>query len=109
MVLGRICSQKLSQSQAIDYLKKESKTFFDPEIVDAYVTLLNSEISLDQHNIDLCIRVDKLEPGMHLSQDLLNKQGGVVLTQGTEITPAVIAKLKAYEKEWRYIFNIFVH
>ena len=46
---------------------------------------------------------------MHLSQDLLNKQGGVVLTQGTEITPAVIAKLKAYEKEWRYIFNIFVH
>ena len=109
LVLGRISSQKLSQSQAIDYLKKESKTFFDPEIVDAYVTLLNSEISLEQHNIDLCIRVDKLEPGMHLSQDLLNKQGGVVLTQGTEITPAVIAKLKAYEKEWRYIFNIFVH
>ncbi|WP_372765797.1 HD domain-containing phosphohydrolase [Pseudoalteromonas sp.] len=109
LVLGRISTQKLSQPQAIDFLKKESKTFFDPEIVDVYIKLLNSEISLEHHNIDLCVGVEMLEPGMHLSQDLLNKQGAVVLTQGTEITPTVIAKLKAYEKEWRYIFNIFVH
>lgn len=109
LVLGRISSQKLSQPQAIEFLKKESKTFFDPEVVNAYIKLLNSEISLEQHNIDLCVGVNMLEPGMHLSQDLVNKQGAVVLTQGTEVTPAVIAKLKSYEKEWGYIFNIFVH
>lgn len=109
LVLGRISEQKLSQQQAIDFLKKESKTYFDPEVVKAYVNLLNSEISLDQHNIDLCLGVNMLEPGMHLSQDLLNKQGAVVLTQGTEITPTLIEKLKSYEKEWRYIFNVFVH
>ncbi|MGB0860412.1 MAG: HD domain-containing phosphohydrolase, partial [Pseudoalteromonas spongiae] len=109
LVLGRISEQKLSQQQAIDYLKQESKTYFDPEIVNAYIKLLSSDTLLEQHNIDLCLGVNMLEPGMHLSQDLLNKQGAVVLTQGTEITPTLIEKLKSYEKEWRYIFNVFVH
>ncbi|WP_274763452.1 HD domain-containing phosphohydrolase [Pseudoalteromonas sp. G4] len=109
LVLGRISKQKLSQQQAIEFLKKGRKTLFDPEVVDAYIQLLSSKVSLEQHNIDWCVGVNMLEPGMHLSQDLLNKQGAIVLTQGTEVTPAVIAKLKSYEKEWRYIFNIFVH
>jgi hypothetical protein len=32
-----------------------------------------------------------------------------VLTEGTEITQALIDKLKAYEQEWRYMFNVFIH
>ena len=109
LLLGRISESKLSQQQAIDKLISEKKAHFDPDVVDCYTELLSKGKLLDNHSIDVCIGVNMLEPGMHLSQDLLNKQGAVVLTEGTEITEPLIDKLKSYEKEWRYLFNVFVY
>ena len=109
LILGRKSEEKLSKQQAIIKIKELSGTFFDPDVVDAYVRLLESDVSLEQTGFEVCVGVSMLEPGMHLKQDLLNKQGSVILTEGTEVTPTIIEKLKAYEKEWNYIFNVFVY
>jgi response regulator RpfG family c-di-GMP phosphodiesterase len=109
LLLGRISEEKLSQQQAIENLKAGKNRLFDPNIVDAYIKLLGNEALKEHHNVDVCLGVNTLEPGMHLSQDLHNKQGAIVLTEGTEITQALIDKLKAYEQEWRYMFNVFIH
>jgi hypothetical protein len=71
--------------------------------------LLSSGKVFENHDIDVCVGVSCLETGMHLTQDLLNKQGAVILTAGTEITPSIIEKLQKYQKDWNYIFNVFVH
>ena len=40
------------------------------------------------------IPIDKLEPNMKLSKPVINKDGIVLLGEGTELTGAVIEKLK---------------
>jgi len=40
------------------------------------------------------IPIDKLEPNMKLSKPVINKDGIVLLGEGTELTEAVIEKLK---------------
>lgn len=109
LLLGRVSSEKLPHEQAMRTMKTLGKSHYDPAIIDIYFELLSSKSIREEAGIDLCVGVDMLESGMHLSQDLLNKQGAIILTEGTEITPQLIGKLKAYQKDWNYIFNIFVH
>ncbi len=109
LLLGRVSGEKLSQTQAMQTMKTLGKAHYDPDVIDTYFELLQSKSIREEANIDLCVGVDMLEEGMHLTQDLLNKQGAVILTEGTEITEPLIEKLKCYQRDWNFIFNVFVH
>lgn len=109
LLIGRKTSQHITQTQAVNLIKAQAKTLFDPKVVEAYFTLLEDTDHLIEIHFDSCVGVNMLKVGMHLAQDLHNKQGGILLTEGTEITPSIIEKLKQYQKEWNYILNIFVH
>ena len=99
----------MQQEQAMQTMRTLATEFYDPHILDVYFDLLSSGKVFENHDIDVCLGVSCLKTGMHLTQDLLNKQGAVILTAGTEITPSIIEKLKKYQKDWNYIFNVFVH
>ncbi|TLX46364.1 hypothetical protein C1E24_13420 [Pseudoalteromonas phenolica] len=109
LLIGRITGEKMQQDQAMLTMKTLATEFYDPHILDVYFELLSSGKVFENHDIDVCVGVSCLETGMHLTQDLLNKQGAVILTAGTEITPSIIEKLQKYQKDWNYIFNVFVH
>lgn len=109
LLIGRKTSQHVTQAQAVNLIKAQAKTIFDPAVIEAYFSLLEDTDHLIEIHFDSCVGVNMLKVGMHLAQDLHNKQGAILLTEGTEITPAIIEKLKQYQKEWNYILNIFVH
>ena len=108
LLVGRVTGEKMQQEQAMQIMRPLAPEIYDPEILKAYFDLLSSGKVFENHDIDVCLGVNGLESGMQLTQDLLNKQGAVILTAGTEITPSIIEKLRKYEKDWNYIFNVFV-
>jgi response regulator RpfG family c-di-GMP phosphodiesterase len=109
LLIGRITGEKMQQEQAMQTMRTLANENYDPHILDVYFDLLSSGKVFENHDIDVCVGVSCLETGMHLTQDLLNKQGAIILTAGTEITPSIIEKLQKYQKDWNYIFNVFVH
>ena len=49
------------------------------------------------------ISIDKLESGMRLAKSVLNENGMILLSEGTELTNAAIEKLKNIDVDGVYI------
>ncbi len=109
LLIGRLTGNDISIAQAQQKIKQLSNRKYSPDVVEHYFTILDHIIDHHINSIDVCIGVELLEEGMLLSHDILNKQGSVMLTKGTEINHHLIQKLTQYQDDANYIFNIFVH
>ncbi len=109
LLIGRATGNDISIAEAQQKIKQLANRKYNPRIVDGYFSVLDHIIDQNTDSIDVCIGVELLEEGMFLSHDILNKQGAVMLTKGTELSSHLIEKLSRYQDEANYIFNIFVH
>ncbi|WP_111978079.1 HD domain-containing phosphohydrolase [Algibacillus agarilyticus] len=109
LLIGRTTGKEMSKEQALVHLSSYAKLRYDPEVFNAYIDTLALITDTQEYHLDSCTAVAFLEPGMILSRDLLSKQGTVLLTKDSELTENTIDKLKKFERDWNYIFNIFVH
>lgn len=109
LVSGLTTGVNLPPEDAMNYITKLSGKVYDPNAVKAYKKLLTNMPKHNEQVMDYCIATDDLEEGMCISKDIINKAGGVMLTQNTTLSNIVIEKLKDYEQEKDFRLAIYVY
>lgn len=102
---GRLLPKKCSNSDAINFLQKESNKRYDPAIV----TLLSENLALfvtDHYGYQLS--TGELKPGMRLLQSVQSKNAIATLATNHHFTEESIAKVKAMEARQNQSFVLQV-
>lgn len=87
----------LTDFQARDYIIQESGKRYDPQIVSLFDQVFDRIQQLMSKSKEVVLTLDKVKPGMTLSQDLVNHHGMVMLAAGRSITEGHIKKLMQFE------------
>lgn len=87
----------LSELQAHEYIIQEAGKRYDPEIVRLFDRAIDRVRQLMTRDKEMVLTLDKVQPGMVLSQNLINHHGLVMLASGHTITEAHIKKLVQFE------------
>ncbi|MAD15638.1 MAG: hypothetical protein CL579_06105 [Alteromonadaceae bacterium] len=104
--LGRIGKTPLSNSEAINELKKYRGLRYAAKVLD--ILIKNSDIISGQF-IAAAIQVNELRDGMRLKEDILTENHILVLPKGHVFSDASIRQLANYEKQKSQSFAIHVH
>ena len=94
---GLLNGVKQAKKEALQFVKNHERKFYDPDILEAFFAAVES-YEMSSQDKEFCLRLDEVKPGMVLSRDLHSIKGMLLLTEGTEVTGAVLAKLKNIEK-----------
>ncbi len=89
---------RLSHDRACIELQARIGTQFDKTIVNAYIEVI-PEINKLKQAADSCCGTFKLKSGDIISRDLLSSTGILLLSKGTELSSALIDRLKIFEHQ----------
>lgn len=98
----------LTDMQAKAYILSESGKRYDPTVVSAFEVIYEDIRTLLAQRDEVILPVEKLKPGMKLSQDLVNQSGLVMLAAGKVLSDVHIAKLKQFESTFKTRLQIVV-
>ena len=87
----------LNELQAHEFIIQESGKRYDPSVVAVFDSVIDEVRLLLANDKEVALPLDKVEPGMVLSQDLVNQHGMVMLVAGCSLSEAHINKLKKFE------------
>ena len=90
--------KNLNDMQAHEFIIQESGKRYDPQVVSAFDAVIDKVRLLLAKDREALLPLDKIEPGMTLSQDLINQHGMVMLVAGRVLTEAHIKKLQQFER-----------
>lgn len=90
--------KRLQDTAAHEYIIQESGKRYDPEVVQAFDAIIDKVRLLLRSDKEVLLTLDKIAPGMVLSQDLVNQHGMVMLVSGRKLSEAHIKKLQQFEK-----------
>lgn len=107
--LGTVVEGKLGPPEAQAFLAANKGTRYDPRVVDAFLGLLGESARIENPVEEVRLTSDNLRPGMVLARDLVNGKGMLLLTRGHELNEAVIAKIRACERDDRRGYTVHVH
>lgn len=93
---GALTIHPHSPLEAQQFLQKERGHRYDPEVVDAFFTMLAEEEA--RRPKELALRVAELRPGMALTRDLTHKDGYTLLPRGRILNAEVIGRLATLEQ-----------
>lgn len=80
-----------SADQALRILRGR-EGWYDPKILDSLAKVLSSKVGYTLREA----RVDQLESGMLLAEDVQSQRGMLLVAQGQEVTPVLITRLRTY-------------
>ncbi len=103
---GTLVSWQLKQQEALRYLLDNRGRRYDPAVVEAFSSWLAEEKKMPSGGVG--VRPASLRPGMELAQDLLHKDGYLLLTKGYRFEPDVIAQLTRMEQAEKQSVTVFV-
>ena len=105
---GALFLKKYSLSEALTYLKNHRQSYYDPLIVNHFVKLFKKEKNTDKKEFKTKKKLFtyQLKPGMVLAQDLMTKEGMMLLTKDHILDRNVIERLIHHEKTLQEIFSI---
>jgi response regulator RpfG family c-di-GMP phosphodiesterase len=104
--LGTLVGRELKPNEALRFLVDNRGKRYDPAVVDAFNTLL-----AENHKalfIEVPTRPARLKAGMELTQDLLHKDGYVLLAKGYRLDPEVINQLMRMEEVEGISVTLFI-
>jgi hypothetical protein len=82
-----------SAEQALNILHGR-EGWYDPQILDALAKVLSSNAGYALREV----RVDQLESGMLLAEDVQSQRGMLLVAQGQEVTPVLVTRLRTYAR-----------
>ena len=85
----------LSKLEAREHIMQGRKKAYDPHVVDAFVTMLDTMGM--KPLAELTLRPGALKEGMTLARDLLTAEGILLLSNGSVLASSLIEKLRRYE------------
>lgn len=86
----------MPRGKAFAVLKKR-KTPYDPSVLEALEAVLGMEAKYERMEV----RLRELTTGMVLDQEVRSKKGQLVISQGQEMTPILMKRLKSFAESTR--------
>lgn len=108
-LLGLKTGHNLTPEEAINSLKENVGYLYDGDLLESYQELLVKLPSMKLSELDYCLTTAQLEPGMSISEDIINKNGSVLLATDAILSENIIEKLKQYEKANDFQLTIYVY
>lgn len=105
---GHYFGKRLTPQQAKSVIIENAGKKFDPEIVPIFVEIVNSNLALTQAESELVLPVDKLKPGMILTQDIMLNNGLILLRKGKTLSIADIAALLRVNKLYPSSLTLYI-
>ncbi len=86
----------LNKEDAKNYIIKHKNTKYDPKLVDTFCeNIVQLEGALSDSD-EIAVALDDLKPGMTLTRDVLTPDGIMLLSQGHQISAALVERLKSW-------------
>lgn len=95
---GNLGDKREKREKAIEYLKKNRGTLFDPEIVDAFILQLEQDNKRLNKTASVQISDSELKEGMVLANDLITEEGLMLLTKDQKLDSSLVNMLKNYHR-----------
>ena len=109
LLLGLKTGTNLTPEEALAYLQENTEYLYDNVLVSKYADLLQKLPDLKVSELDYCLVTEQLEQGMSISENIVNKNGAVLLAKDAILTNNIIEKLKQYEKDNAFQLSIYVY
>ena len=109
LLLGFKTGNNLTPEEAIDFIKENTDYLYDEALLAKYQELLAKLPDMQINELDYFLSTDKLEKGMSVAENILNKNGAVLLAKDAILTDNIIEKLKQYEKANNFQLSIYVY
>jgi response regulator RpfG family c-di-GMP phosphodiesterase len=94
---GHVVTEHLSAFEARTVLERGRDTQFDPQVLDAFMSLFSQPVPpCDQQT--LLLRPDDLKSGMVMAQDFISHQGVLLLSADHVLTGDLIDRIKLFER-----------
>ena len=107
LLKGVLLPSKFTQQQAKEYIVKNSKVRYDPEVVLIFVSILGSQIIDDEKKLETKVASQRLKSGMILARDLFTFSGILILNEGTKLTELHINSIRDFENTEKKKYEIF--
>ncbi len=86
-----------SNQDALKYLKDESGTIFDPQVVTHFLSVLHN-LKVNASRKEMAISLGELKKDMVLSRDIYTSNGRFLAVKGTILNEAYIQKIHNYHR-----------
>lgn len=96
-VFQRLSPHKHSFDEALEQIRRQQGTWYDPEVVIALSTLVRTGMRLGSEQEHRGLTVGELRPGMQLKHNLYNTKKILLLPKGQMLDQAMIDSLARYE------------
>lgn len=108
LLSGALLPVKFTQSEAKDFIIKNSKQRYDPEVAVIFVSILASQPIDGKGRPEIKVLSSELEDGMVLARDLFTTSGFLLLNEGTNMTKRHVNNIIDFEKAEKKKYEIFV-
>ena len=95
--IGTLISPPCTGDAALDYLTEHRGRRYDPVVVDTLARLLADK--RNDSSDECALGCAQLEPGMHLSRDLIHPDGYLLLVHGNQLSAEIIAQLRQIDSQ----------
>ena len=94
-------------SNAHIWMNEQEGIWYDKKILNAFTEIFNNR-DHDDDQMEYCVGLDDVKPGVKLLEDLVLDNGNVMLKAGQEINEAMLEKLRVYEKNHNTKMTLFI-
>ncbi|MCE0496177.1 HD domain-containing phosphohydrolase [Vibrio salinus] len=100
-------TRRITPQSAQEYLKKNAGKFYDPKVVEAYVSMVSVPTEIEE-GIELCVSLSEIKPGMIVKRDLYLPNGNLMVTAGNAISSALLVRLKEIEESSSMPISVYI-
>ncbi|MCG8426241.1 MAG: response regulator [Chromatiales bacterium] len=108
LCMGVVVEHAHTPSEALQYLRAHVETRYDPDVVKAFIVMMEEDVTLSVPPSELCIGTDDLKPGMILTRDLMSVDGMLLLTAGHALAESTIKKIRRLENDDSTSYTYYV-
>lgn len=105
-VFQRLSQQSHSYDQALEQIRRQQGTWYDPEVVIALSTLVHTGMRIGSEQTYSGLSVAELLPGMRLQHNLYNNKKLLLLPKGSLLNAATIDSLRRYELKHKITLEV---
>lgn len=107
LMLGTLVEGMFSDEEARKYLTTNAGIRYDERVVEAFLAAVEPREQVED-SAEIRLLAADLQPGMVLARDLVHFDGMLLLRAGHELKPAVIEKLRDFEREAGRSYTLYV-
>lgn len=106
--LGHLLNKRLNAKDALTFIKEGRGTRYDPQVVDAFVMMLEGVGEATKKVQEIALHTADLKGGMVLTRDLMSRSGLLLLARDYLLDDALIEHLRKNELMDGHTLTIYV-